>query len=379
MKLNNINKISINLILVSIFLFSDFFTRKLISEEINNSPTEDYILRVPSNNFYILGPGDTISLKVSEESPELNQLITIDGEGTIFLSRLERIFVSGLTIKELTKILNKQYGNFVFNPDLTIIVKKYRPIKIYLDGEIQSPGIHVLAGSNGSEKDIENFNELEIVPSRSSNIENNVFFPSVIDALRKAGGITSYANLKNIKITRINSISDGGGRSIASVSLLDTLNFTDNSQNIRILDGDTIYVERNDEPAISQISKAIKSNINPKFINIGIFGRVNSPGTLKINKTATLNEAVALSGGTKFLKGPVNFVRYNNDGTVDSRKFKFQFSAKKGGYKNPYLRDGDVIYVGKSGLNIANEVITEITNPLQGIVSAYGFYKIIAD
>ena len=136
MKLNNINKISINLILVSIFLFSDFFTRKLISEEINNSPTEDYILRVPSNNFYILGPGDTISLKVSEESPELNQLITIDGEGTIFLSRLERIFVSGLTIKELTKILNKQYGNFVFNPDLTIIVKKYRPIKIYLDGII---------------------------------------------------------------------------------------------------------------------------------------------------------------------------------------------------------------------------------------------------
>ena len=117
----------------------------------------------------------------------------------------------------------------------------------------------------------------------------------------------------------------------------------------------------------------------PKFINIGLFGRVNTPGTLKINKTATLNEAVALAGGTKFLKGPVNFIRYNSDGTIDRRKFKFKFSARRGDFKNPYLRDGDVIYVGKSSLNIANEVITEVTSPLQGIVSAFGFYKIIAD
>ena len=378
MRLDNFNKIGIHLILISSFLFSDFFIRKVISEEVTNLPTEDYIRRVPSNNSYILGNGDTIFLEVSEDSPGLNQSITIDGEGTIFLSRLDRIFVAGLTIGELTKILNKEYSKFVFDTDVKIRITSYRPIKIFIEGQIEKPGLHVLPGSNSSIKDIENFNKKENSLNKNSN-ENNEFFPSIVDALRAAGGVTSYANLEDIKITRINSISDGGGRSIASINLIGTLNFTNNSQNIRVLDGDTIYVQKNDFPVISQISKSIKANINPRFINVGIFGRVNSPGPLKINRSATLNEAVALSGGTKLLKGPVNFIRYNSDGTIDNRKFRYKYSAKRGDYKNPYLRDGDIIYVGEGILNIANEVISEFTSPLQGIISSYGFYKVIVD
>ena len=35
--------------------------------------------------------------------------------------------------------------------------------------------------------------------------------------------------------------------------------------------------------------------------------------------------------------------------------------------------------VGKSGLNIANEVLSEITSPIQGLMSTYGFYKLLVD
>ena len=327
-----------------------------------------------------MATGDTISIKVSEEAPELDQLITIDGAGTVILSRLKKIYISGLTIGELTNILNKEYSKYVLKPDIKIEVTQYRPIQIYVDGEVENPGLHVLKGSSSPLTDNVNFsNENQTSIEESSFESKNIFFPTVINALRKSGGITTYANLENIKITRIKSISVGGGRKTTKINLIDTLDLKSNSQNIRILDGDTIFVSRNEEPVISQISKAIKAKINPKFIQIGIYGRVSQPGTIKINKSATLNEALALSGGLKFLKGKLRFIRYNIDGTVDSREFRYNSRAKRGVYKNPFLKNGDIVFVDKSALNITNEVLQEITSPLQGILSTYGFFKIITE
>ena len=138
----------------------------------------------------------------------------------------------------------------------------------------------------------------------NQNSMNNNVFPSLIDAIRKSEGITINADLSNIKITRINNISDGGGRISTTVNLLETLEMRDTSQNLRILDGDTITIERNDKPVIQQISKAIQSNLNQKFISVLIAGRVENPGTIKINKTATLSDAINLAGGAKVIKVP---------------------------------------------------------------------------
>ena len=92
-----------------------------------------------------------------------------------------------------------------------------------------------------------------------------------------------------------------------------------------------------------------------------------------------MTDAIYLAGGTKVLKGPVRFLRYNSDGTIDNRVFSFKRGAKRGSYKNPYLREGDVVMVGKSKLNLANEILGEITAPIQGIFSTYGFYKLITE
>ena len=110
-----------------------------------------------------------------------------------------------------------------------------------------------------------------------------------------------------------------------------------------------------------------------------VAGRVQNPGDIKINKTSVLTDAIELAGGAKAIKGPVRFLRYNNDGTIDKRVFRLSNRAKRGSYKNPFLKNGDIVFIGKSYLNLANEVIGEFTSPLQGIVQSYGFYKIITD
>ena len=54
----------------------------------------------------------------------------------------------------------------------------------------------------------------------------------------------------------------------------------DNSQNIRIYDGDTIKIAKLSELNKNNINKAIKYNLNPKFINVFVAGRVKNPKML---------------------------------------------------------------------------------------------------
>ena len=57
------------------------------------------------------------------------------------------------------------------------------------------------------------------------------------------------------------------------------------------------------------------------------------------------------------------------------KDFLLIIEKQKEEVSNPILRNGDVISVGKSKLNSVNEVIGDITDPLQGIISSYAFLK----
>ena len=384
--MKKIISISTKLIIIYLIGVNLFFNKNsALTEETKNTTFEEYIKKIPTDKFYILGTGDLLKIEVSEEAEELNQVVRIDGKGTVFLKRLKTIFIKGLTIKELTEILNKEYSKYVISPEVQLTILQYRPVKVYVDGEIENPGIHVLPGASSPINTLEAFQTDNGLVSNNDfsgddlSLNNNVFFPSLIDALRISGGITISADLENINITRINNISNGGGRVSTKINLLETLELRDLSQNIRILDGDTITVFTNEKPVVEQITKAIQSNINPKFINVIVGGRVEQPGPVQINKTSSLTDAIEIAGGAKTLKGPLVFLRYKNDGSIDRRKFRLRMGAKRGSFKNPYLRNGDIIYVGKSSLNRFNEVLTEITNPIEGIIQSYGFYKILTE
>ena len=320
------------------------------------NPLSNYIEKIPSDDFYILGAGDILTLKVSVFTPELNKTFLIDKDGLATLPRLNRVFVSGLTINELTVILNKKYGDFIFDPDVEISIEKYRPIVITIDGEVEDPGIYTL--NNNSE----------------SNLDQTVF-----DAIKTAGGITFKANLEEIEITRVNNISNGGGRISTEINLLKAIDLSDTNQNIKIYDGDTIYIKKNPTQVKSQISKVLRSNINNKEINVFISGRIRNPGKITVNKITTLNDAIKFAGGAKLIKGKINFVRFEVDGSMDKRKFRYSPYSLAGDYKNPYLKNGDLIFIGNNSVNNISEFIQDITSPFSGILSSYGLYKAISD
>ena len=341
------------------------YKENYLREENKSKLDPNYLNNLGKENFYILGPGDKFFLRLSEISdadvPVLDNIFEIDADGIATLPRLRRVKVSGLTILELTQLLNQEYSRFLKDVDVSITIKGYRPINIYLDGEVKNPGLHVLLKKKSK-------------GSLDVNSGNRIF-----DALKVAGGVSLKADLSSIEITRINSISNGGGRIKTKVDLLSTLDLKDTTQNISLRDGDTIFVPYNNDFQSSGFSKILKSNINPKFINVYISGRVKEPGIKEILNSSSLVDSIKIAGGAKIVKGKIRFLRYNNDGSVDSREFRLNNNAKRGTYKNPYLANGDVIFVGDSFLSITNEVLNEFTDPLRGILSAYSFFKIIND
>ena len=56
-----------------------------------------------------------------------------------------------------------------------------------------------------------------------------------------------------------------------------------------------------------------------------VSGRVNNPGK-QIELTSTLNDAIDVAGGTKVVRGPIRFISFNGDGSIDKRKISYRRS-----------------------------------------------------
>tara|TARA_B100000886_G_C20416292_1_gene489392 strand:- start:1219 stop:2394 length:1176 start_codon:yes stop_codon:yes gene_type:complete len=384
------------IIYIVLFTCSNFISINHIKSGENEFPNiinSDYLRKEPETE-YIIDSGDVLRIDISPNYQELASINTVNGEGVINLKYIGNVYVRGLTIKELNFILNEEYSDYVKYPKVESVIASYRPIKILIEGEVNNPGLITLKGSitlNSSQDTnlliqsqtktfgASNFN-LPIIEELPMINDINFYFPTVFDAIRSSGGITEYADLSKIKIIRKNTLSKGGGAIEATVNFDNFSNIGNAaSQNIRILDGDQIVIPKNLNPDQKPILNAIRANLNPKFINVFVTGKVNSPGQKTIGKSTTLNDAIDIAGGAKVLKGPIKYLTFVNDGSVKKTNIKYRKNTKRGSKNNPYLKNGDLIFVGTSFFSNTASIINEITSPFQGIYSTYRLIELFND
>jgi len=367
------------ILLFLVFNYSPLLNLQASQGSANKKLTVDFLDKLPSND-YILGPGDSLNIIISSDIG-LASAATIDGEGTINLPKLERIYISGLTINELNSLLNEAYSEFIKYPKVATTVTNYRRIRVFVEGEVVNPGLQTLEGSLFAKSNNETIGgNVNIFQNENTESVDNTsyYFPTVFDAIRASGGITQFSNLKNVQIIRKDTVSNGSGKITTNLNFEDVLRFGDTGQNIRIYDSDIIKVQKNDKPNNAILTKGILSNLNPKFINVFVSGRVNRPGNQMLSRAGVLSDAVDMAGGAKIMRGPVTFIRFESNGNIDKRKIRFT-KKNRGKYNNPNLRDGDLIIVGNNALTSTNEVLKEVTSPFVGIFSTYGLIKAITD
>ncbi|MCP9807963.1 polysaccharide biosynthesis/export family protein [Cyanobium sp. HWJ4-Hawea] len=347
---------------------------------------------------YILGPGDSLQVELID-IPELSGVYSIGPDGTMYLPRLRALYVEGLTVEELRYFLQQQFKAYVRSPEVYVRPVTYRPIRVYVGGEVRRPGYYILSGaqklsgvSGSADSSIAadggaNFSSRPGVSGAdlaggsqgalasgggsaiggSGVVTFGALFPTVFDAIKTAEGITPFSNLADIQVTRRQALGVGGGKIRTNLNFLSLLSEGDESQNIRLFDGDVVYITKSTVVLRDQLLKAGQTNLNPKFLQVFMSGRVNTPGAVTVPQGGTLNQAIAIAGGLKLLRGQISFIRFTNEGEVDRRVFSYSPGASSNSLKNPILVAGDIIQVQESALSAGVTVLQEITAPLLGI------------
>ncbi len=357
----------------------------------NNQIEIEYLESRNELEDYIIDTGDAISLEFFP-AEELSGVFSVNEEGELLLPRIDETFVRGLTKSELKTLLEKKYEEFLIDPEIKVRIVGFKSIRVLAKGELRNPGFYKFPAyssvsfiknekRNKSGLDLlieNNYERLEIGENSQLNnqssqdlvvkrLSENI--TTISDVIRNAGGITSKTDLSKIEIIRDIPLGKGGGKKRAIIDFNAYVYESDPTNDIRIFDGDTLFFPKLSKTNPNQISKSILSGISPKFISVNLFGRVETPGVVKLPLEAALSDAIDISGPIKPLSGKIVLIRYAKDGTVIKKNISYSASAKRGSKRNPYLKEDDLISVKNSILGKTTGVLTEFTAPFVGIYS----------
>ena len=201
----------------------------------------------------MLGSGDTILFSVlGAEELKTNTKILNDGNAIIPL--LGPVRLRGFSVIDASKYLENLLSKELINPKVELFIIENRPIQISVIGEVSKPGIYKL---NSQTNDL----------------------PTVITAIQEAGGISKFADLKNIKLSRVIS-GDEKSYKRTNLNFKNLILRGDQSQNPFLFDGDVIEINK-----VKDLDKDILSikstSLSPKVINVNFLGEVVNPGTLE--------------------------------------------------------------------------------------------------
>lgn len=226
---------------------------------------------------YTLGAGDSIKIDVFNV-PELSGTQVIAPDGTINISLIGAVKLEGLGLDEANALLREKLNPFLVRNIVNVSLLSPRPLNIAIVGEVNRPGPRFLSYT-------------------STGTGTGSGAATLTRALESAAGITSRADISNIQISRRDGAS---GRRTIKVDLQALLEKGDISQDVRILDGDSILVPPLSQASASQTRLVSNSTFSPDTftIQVAIVGEVNrvGPQTLVYSRNGVL--PTGLSGAT---------------------------------------------------------------------------------
>lgn len=222
-----------------IFGHSMFTNRNLTFEPSAN-------LATPVN--YRLGPGDEVIIDIWGAS-ETTIRQTISPEGTILVSGLGPVQLSGMTVKDANSYLQREFSKIYSgisgsdpNSQIKLTLGDIRTIQINIMGEVTVPGTYTLSS-----------------------------FSSVFHALYRAGGVNRIGSLRSIKVIR-------NGQTVADVDVYDYIMKGKMKDDIRLQEGDVIIV-------------------SPYESLVEIKGKVKRPMFYEMKPTETVATILKYAGG----------------------------------------------------------------------------------
>lgn len=210
---------------------------------------------------YILGSGDRIALDIFGV-PEFSKEYQVLVDGTLNLPIIRSVSIQGLTLQQAASAITKRYEPFINVPVVTVTLMVARPLNIGIAGEITRPGSY------------------KINPSREG---GGVKFPTLMEMLQLAKGVTSAGDMRAVQIRRPRR---GGSEQIITVNLQEFLDTGNLRQDVTIRDGDTIFIPTATSLNTQEVRQRASANFSAditKPIGVVIVGEVNRPGPYTVS------------------------------------------------------------------------------------------------
>ncbi|MBO9709579.1 MAG: polysaccharide export protein [Caulobacter sp.] len=96
----------------------------------------------PDYRFY---PGDEIEVTIPSAS-ELNKSLVIQPDGRVSLPLVGPVMAADRTIAELEGAITQAYSTQLLRPQAQVSVKSTVPLKVFVGGEVGTPGVYDMAG-----------------------------------------------------------------------------------------------------------------------------------------------------------------------------------------------------------------------------------------
>ena len=325
------------------------------------------------NQRYRLGPGDRLRMSVFKV-PGYEADVEVLSDGTINLPRLGSVPVWGLSLDEARSRITSGYTRYLRRPLVYLDLIAPRPVRVTLVGEVQKPGFYSLAQGNSSA------NLQSAGAGGGATQVTSSGWPTLVDAVQRAGGITARADLSDIVLVRPSAVP-GGSPVEFRFDYLSVIMDGGRTVNPLLVDGDMIRVAQAQGVQANEVLiKTAASNFAPDTIGVTVVGEVNSPGLKQLRSNSPLVAAVMASGDLNQLRADANFIRLlrmEPNGTISSTRLRFEPAAPLGSANNPALQNGDMIVVARNGWTSFSQRLGQAVEPIGPLLNAASLYNII--
>jgi polysaccharide export outer membrane protein len=157
---------------------------------------------------YVIGAGDVLGVVFWREA-EMSGDVTVRPDGKVTLPVIGEIAAAGLHPSALQGQIVEAARKFINDPNVAIVVRTINSRKVFVTGRVTAPGAHPLLGPL-----------------------------TVMQAIALAGGLTEYADGKNITVLR----TENGESHTYKFNYRDVARGRNVEQNIQLRPGDTVVV-----------------------------------------------------------------------------------------------------------------------------------------
>ena len=157
---------------------------------------------------YTIKAGDTLNIVITP-TDDLSKEVQVQSDGKITLKLIGEIQASGITLKELSSRIEKEYEKYVTKPVVSVTLKEFGKRKVYVMGQAKGSG--------------------------SYDYRDGI---TVLELVSLAGGFSIEAELSQVKVFR----GTGDKRTILEVNMEDVITKGELKKDIQLKPDDIVYV-----------------------------------------------------------------------------------------------------------------------------------------